>query len=38
MMKILFVLPDRSKQHLVHNLASDYHHVVAKAKGEVEYV
>lgn len=35
-MKILFALPDRIKQHLVDNLASDHHQVVAEAKVDIK--
>jgi len=35
-MTILFVLPDRSKQYLVHNLVSDHDQVVAEV--ETKYI
>lgn len=42
MMKILFALPDMSKQHLVHNLVFDHHQAMVDVEVEavvmVKYV
>ena len=38
MMTILFALLGRSKHHLVHNLVSDHHQVVAEVEVVAEYI
>jgi len=37
MIKIFFVLPNRGKQHLVHNLVSNHHQIMDEVEATTEY-
>ena len=37
MINIFFVLPNRSKQHLVHNLVSNHHQIMDEVEATTEY-